>query len=86
MNSKKTHLLPIQSVESPHSSGVQLDGFRDVTEHLLKGVCRLFIEQNPYRLAGFDTTADDRDKLGLDEVLGLALQLTLQRDERGEGA
>jgi len=49
-------------------------------------VRRLLVEQYAYGLAGFDPAADDRDQLGLDEVLGLVLQLTLQPDERGEGA
>ena len=84
--SLKTHLLALQSVQSPHSSGVQLDGVCDVSEHLVEGVRRLLIEQYPHRLAGLDAAADDGDELGFDEVLGLALQLVLQRDEGGEGA
>lgn len=81
-----THLLAIQSIESPHSSRVQLDGLRDVCQHLLKGVRCLLIEQHSNRLAGLDAAADDRDQLGFDEVFGLALQLAFQRQEGREGA
>lgn len=81
-----THLLAIQSVEPPHGSRVQLDGLCDVSQHLLKGVRRLLIEQHPHRLAGLDAAADDRHQLGFDEVFGLALQLAFQREEGREGA
>lgn len=81
-----THLFAVQSIEPPHGSGVQLDGLRDVGQHLLKGVRRLLIEQHSHRLARLDAAADDRDQLGFDEVFGLALQLVLQREEGGQGA
>lgn len=71
-----THLLPIQSVQPPHCARVQLDGVRDVGEHLLKGVCGLLVEQYPHRLAGFDATPDNRDQFGFDVVFGLAQVLT----------
>lgn len=49
-------------------------------------MCRFLIKQYPDCLSWFDTTADDSDQLGFDKVLGLSLQLVLQRDERGEGS
>lgn len=81
-----TDLLALQSIQSPHGPRVQLDCIRDIGEHLLEGVGRLLVEQNPHCLAGFDAAADDGDQFGFDEVFGLPLQLVLQRDEGGEGA
>lgn len=81
-----TNLFPLQSVQSPHSARVQLDCICDVSEHLLEGMGRLLVEKYPDRLSGFDSTTDDRDEFGFDVILGLTLQLILQREKRGEGA
>ena len=82
-SARRTHLLPLQRVQPPHGSRVQLDGLRDVGEHLVEGVRRLLVEQNPDGLARFDAAADHGDELGFDEVLGLALH---QLHEGGQGA
>ncbi len=65
------HLLPVQRVQPLHRPGVQLDGLCDVSEHLIEGVSRLFVQQDPDCFARLHAAADHRHQLGLDEVFAL---------------
>lgn len=66
-----SHLFPIQRVQPLHGAGVQLDGLCDVGQHLIEGVSRLLVQQDPHRLARLHAAADHRHQLGLDKVFGL---------------
>lgn len=67
-----THLFAVQRVEPLHGPRVQLDGLGDVGQHLLEGVRRLLVQQDPHRLARLHAAADHRHQLGLDEVFALS--------------
>lgn len=87
-----SYLFSLQCVEPFDRPGVQLDGVRDVGQHLFEGVGRLLIQQDPHSLSGLDPAADDRHQLWLNEVSGAeaglaTLQLALyQGAEGGQGA
>lgn len=72
-----SHLFAVQRVQPFDGAGVQLDGLRDVGEHLLEGVSRLLVQQDPHRLARLHAAADHRHQLGLDEVFALSALASL---------
>lgn len=71
-NQSSSHLLPVQRVEPLHGPGVQLDGLGDVGQHLVEGVRRLLVQQDPHRLTRLHSAADHRHQFGFDEVFALS--------------
>lgn len=70
-----SYQFPLQRVDLLHHPRVQLDGIGDVGQHLLVGVGRLLVEQDPHSLAGLDAAPHHCHQLWPDEVLELAALL-----------
>lgn len=80
-----SYLFSIQCVEPLHSPRVQFDGLCDVGQHLIEGMRRLLVEQDPDGLARLYAATDHRHQLGFDEVFALSALSTL-RPIFGDGA
>lgn len=66
-----SYLLSFNSVNLLDNTRVKLDGFRDISEDMLKRMRCLLVKQNPNSFAWLHTTAYDSDQLRPDEVLAL---------------
>lgn len=66
-----TYHFAINRKQPFDDSRVKLDGICDVSHDLLKGVCSLLVEQDPYSLARLYSTADNGYQFGPNEVLAL---------------
>lgn len=69
---KSTYLFSIQSVEFFDNPGLQLDGFGDVSEDLLKRVGCLLVQKHTHSLPRLHPTANDGHQFGAHKVLVLS--------------
>lgn len=67
-----THLLAIERVDPLDHSAFELDGLRDVGQHLLEGVRGLLVEEDADGFAGLHAAAHHRDQLRPDKVFALS--------------